>query len=117
MKNILALIFIFISIINGFAQDTIKGNASYYSESFKGRRTASGEIFSNEKLTAAHKNLPFGTRVKVTNLNNGKSVVVTINDRLPGKSTRVIDLSQKAAKAIGMIRSGVVPVRLEVLSE
>lgn len=91
------------------------GYASYYSKKFKGRRTASGEIFDPMKLTAAHKTLPFGTFVKVTNLENKRSVVVRINDRGPFVRGRIIDLSYKAALKIGMISKGIVKVKLEVL--
>lgn len=89
-----------------------KGKASYYAKEFNGRKTASGEKFRNSKLTAAHKTLPFGTKVKVTNLRNGKSVKVRINDRGPFVSGRMIDLSRKAAKKIGLIQEGVGLVRI-----
>jgi peptidoglycan lytic transglycosylase len=91
------------------------GAASYYAESFEGRTTASGEIFDGAKFTGAHQSLPFGTRVRVTNLNNNKSVIVRINDRGPFVPGRVIDLSPAAAKFIDMIALGTVPVRLDVL--
>ena len=93
----------------------LSGKASWYGGRFHGRTTASGESFNQYAMTAAHKTLPFGTRVKVSNTNNGKSVVVRINDRGPYKRGRVIDLSKGAAELIGMIRSGVVPVKIEVL--
>lgn len=86
---------------------TQKGKASYYSNSFNGRKTASGEKFRNSKLTAAHKTLPFGTKVKVTNLRNGQSVKVRINDRGPFVAGRIIDLSRKAARRIDMKDEGV----------
>jgi rare lipoprotein A len=92
-----------------------QGMASYYADRYHGRATASGETFDVNKLTAAHRTLAFGTRVRVTNLDNGKSVVVRINDRGPFVSGRVIDLSPAAARRIEMTRSGVVPVKLEVL--
>ena len=92
------------------------GVASWYGPGFAGRRTANGEIFDPTQLTAAHKTLPFGTQVKVTNLNNSLSVVVRINDRGPFKPGRVIDLSQAAAERIGMIGSGTAPVRLELIT-
>jgi len=91
------------------------GFASYYGEKFHGRRTASGEIFNMYKLTAAHRKLPFGTYVKVTNLENGRSVIVRINDRGPFKKNRIIDLSYEAAKRLGMISKGVARVKLEVI--
>jgi len=86
---------------------TQKGKASYYANKFNGRKTASGEKFRNSKLTAAHKTLPFGTKVKVTNLRNGKSVSVRINDRGPFVAGRIIDLSRKAARRIDMDKEGV----------
>lgn len=92
-----------------------KGMASWYGPGFHGRRTASGETFNSSSLTAAHRYLPFGTRVRVTNLRNGRSVVVRINDRGPFSGGRVIDLSRGAAAIIGVFQSGVAPVVLEVL--
>lgn len=89
------------------------GNASYYADKFNGRRTANGEIFRQRKKTAASKTLPFGTIVKVKNLSNGKTVKVRINDRGPFVQGRIIDLSKKAARKIGMIRAGVQPVQLK----
>ncbi len=93
-----------------------KGEASYYADKFNGRTTASGEKFSNSKMTAAHRTLAFGTVVKVTNLSNGKSVKVTINDRGPFKKGRVIDLSKAAAKKLDMVTAGVANVTVEVVS-
>ena len=93
------------------------GLASWYGPNFAGRQTANGEIFDPSQLTAAHKTLPFGTQVRVTNLNNGRSVVVRINDRGPFKPGRVIDLSRAAAERIGMIGSGTAPVSLELLND
>ncbi|MEJ2668678.1 MAG: septal ring lytic transglycosylase RlpA family protein [Deinococcales bacterium] len=92
------------------------GLASWYGPNFAGRLTSDGEIFDPSKLTAAHRTLPFGTLVKVTNLVNGRSVVVRINDRGPYKANRIIDLSRAAAEAIDMVRMGVAKVRLEPLS-
>ncbi len=88
------------------------GVASWYGPGFRGRKTASGERFRPSALTAAHRTLPFGTRVRVTNLSNSKSVVVRINDRGPFTGGRIIDLSQRAAKKIGMIRSGTAKVKV-----
>jgi rare lipoprotein A len=99
----------------GAAFGSEDGLASWYGGKFQGRRTASGEIFDTRQLTAAHKSLPFGTRVLVTNLQNGKSVTVRINDRGPFVAGRIIDLSLAAASVIGLTGKGVVPVRLEVL--
>jgi rare lipoprotein A len=92
------------------------GLASWYGPKFAGRRTSNGEIFDPSQLTAAHRTLPFGTLVRVTNLVNGRSVVVRINDRGPFKPGRIIDLSRAAADAVGMTRMGVANVRLEPLS-
>lgn len=91
------------------------GMASWYGPGFHGRRSASGEIFNQRDLTAAHRTLPFGTEVRVTNLNTNQQVIVRINDRGPYAHGRVIDLSAAAAQAIGLTRAGVGPVRLEVL--
>ncbi len=92
-----------------------EGMASWYGPNFAGRRTANGETFDPSQLTAAHRTLPFGTLVKVTNLNNSHSVIVRINDRGPFKDNRVIDLSRAAAESIRMIGSGIAPVRVEIL--
>ena len=92
------------------------GLASWYGAKHHGKRTASGEIFDQKKFTAAHRTLPWGSIVKVTNLDNGKSVEVRINDRGPFTKGRVIDLSRAAARAVGMLESGVSPVRMELLS-
>jgi rare lipoprotein A len=94
---------------------TAAGAASWYGQKFHGRRTASGERFDMNGLTAAHRTLPFGTQVRVTNPRNGRSVVVRINDRGPAARSRVIDLSRGAAETVGIVRSGVAPVTLEVL--
>ena len=91
------------------------GMASWYGPGFHGRRTANGEVYNQNALTAAHRSLPFGTKVRVTNVNTGSSVIVRINDRGPFAGGRVIDLSAAAARVIGMIRSGVAPVRIEIL--
>jgi rare lipoprotein A (peptidoglycan hydrolase) len=93
----------------------MRGIASWYGPGFHGRQTANGERFNQNDLTAAHRSLPFGTRVKVTNMNNGRSVVVRINDRGPFAGGRVIDLSSAAANAIGLKGSGVGPVNIQIL--
>ncbi|HOD51123.1 MAG TPA: septal ring lytic transglycosylase RlpA family protein [Candidatus Hydrogenedentes bacterium] len=92
-----------------------EGIASWYGDEYHGRATASGEIFDQEAMTAAHRELPFGTIVQVTNLKNHRTVVVRINDRGPFIRGRVIDLSRGAARELNMLRDGIVPVRLEVL--
>ena len=91
------------------------GMASWYGSDFHGRRSASGEIYNQNTLTAAHRSLPFGTRVRVTNVHNNRSVVVRINDRGPFIGGRVIDLSTAAARNLGMMGSGVAPVRIQVV--
>ncbi|HLS10748.1 MAG TPA: septal ring lytic transglycosylase RlpA family protein [Flavobacteriaceae bacterium] len=97
----------------GARKQVQQGEASYYHNKFRGKKTASGERFRQYKLTAAHRTLPFGTKVKVTNLRNGKSVRVKINDRGPFVDGRIIDLSRKAARRIDLLNSGVAPVKIE----
>ncbi|MCM0060193.1 MAG: septal ring lytic transglycosylase RlpA family protein [Algoriphagus sp.] len=92
-----------------------EGTASYYASKFQGKRTASGEVYVKDSLTAAHKLLPFGTVLRVTNQKNGNTVVVRVNDRLPSSSKRVIDLSYAAAKKVDMIRDGLAKVRIEAV--
>lgn len=87
------------------------GVASYYGKGFHGRRAANGEIFNMNAMTAAHKSLPFGTRLQVTNVTNGRSVIVRIQDRGPYIRGRVLDLSYGAAKAIGMVQSGTAKIK------
>jgi len=95
---------------------TQKGIASYYHDSLHGLTTANGEIYNKWVRSAAHKSLPLGTKVRVTKLNNGRSIVVRINDRGPFIKGRIIDLSRKAAQDLGIIKSGVAKVKVEVLS-
>ena len=94
---------------------SIVGEASYYAHKFHGRKTANGETFNMNDLTAAHKTLPFGTIVRVTNLGNNRSVQVRINDRGPFVRNRIIDLSLAAAKEIDMLKSGTAKVRIDVI--
>jgi len=91
------------------------GKATYYGKKFHGRKTASGETFNMHALTAAHRKLRFGTKLRVTNLANGMSVVVRVNDRGPFVKGRIIDLSYGAAKKIGLVQSGVAKVKLEIV--
>ena len=93
----------------------VQGAASWYGPGFYGRTTASGERLRKGTMTAAHRTLPFGTQVRVTNLSNGRSVVVRINDRGPFKYHRVIDLAHGAASQLRMMQAGEVPVKLEIL--
>jgi rare lipoprotein A len=97
------------------ATSQLEGIASYYAEEFDGRKTANGETYDMNSLTAAHRTLPFNSRVRVTNRENGKSVVVRINDRGPFKGDRVIDLSLAAAKVLGMIPHGTALVTIDVI--
>ncbi len=99
----------------GCSQSSETGKASFYNDKFEGKTTASGEVFSQSKLTAAHKTLPFQTKIKVTNLANKRSVIVTINDRGPFVEGRILDLSKEAAIKLDFIDKGVAKVSLEVL--
>ncbi|MDP2301134.1 MAG: septal ring lytic transglycosylase RlpA family protein [Ignavibacteria bacterium] len=91
------------------------GVASFYAKKFNGRKTSSGEIFNNKHLTAAHKDFPFNTIIRITNKSNNKFVVVRINDRIPKSNKRIIDITERAAKTIGMIREGITEVIIDVL--
>lgn len=94
---------------------TLEGVASYYADDFHGKLTSNGEVFNMNDLTAAHRTFPFGTSVRVTNLDNMKAVVVRVNDRGPFKDGRIIDLSLAAAKELDLVRNGTARVKLEVL--
>lgn len=120
--------FLLLVSFNGNAQDsslikvsvykthsTAIGIASFYANKFNGRKTSSGEIFYNDKLTAAHKSLKLGTYVHVRNLKNDSTVIVKINDRLPQQSKRSIDLSYKAAQQLNFIKNGLTKVEITVL--
>jgi rare lipoprotein A len=122
MKRLLGLCALF-SLLTGCASGLIDpngydetGTASYYGAKHHGKKTASGEPFNQHAMTAAHRRLPFGTRVQVTNLANDKSVVVRINDRGPHTRGRLIDLSRQAAEQLGMLRSGTARVRVQALN-
>lgn len=91
------------------------GTASFYSSRFQGRATASGELYDENKMTAAHNRFKFGTRIRVTNLRNGKSVIVRVNDRMHSRNTRLVDLSRAAADKLGFIKRGLTRVRVEQL--
>lgn len=93
----------------------LTGVASYYHDSLHGNQTASGNVYNKNALSAAHKSLPFGTRVRVTELKSGRSVVLEVNDRGPFVKGRIIDLSRRAAKELGMINRGIAKVKVEVL--
>ncbi len=96
---------------------SLSGWASWYGPEFQGNRSANGEIFNQNAMTAAHRTLPFGTQVRVTNMSNGRSVVVRINDRGPYIQGRIIDLSTAAARVLGLVESGVAPVRVDVIGQ
>lgn len=120
MKSLLIFLSLFVSLAF-FAQpkDSTKqiGIASYYAKKFEGRKCSCGEKFRNDSLTAAHKTLPFGTKVKVTNLRNDSVVIVRINDRLPKKSKRSIDLTRRAAKQLNFMQAGLTKVSIEVVRD
>jgi rare lipoprotein A len=118
MYRLIIFFYLILSFSNylSFSQDLLpkEGIASFYSEKLHNKKTASGEIYNQNELTAAHPTLPFNTLIKVTNLINGKSVIVRINDRGPFSSTRIIDISKAAAKELEMINKGTVKVRIEL---
>ena len=99
----------------GFAQEAEIGMASYYNDSFEGKITASGQEFSQSKMTAAHKSIRFNTKIRVTNLSNNQTVIVVVNDRGPFAKGRIIDLSKKAARKLDFIDEGVTKVKVEIL--
>jgi rare lipoprotein A len=128
MKNIIILLVLVITPITFINADAFipikkvasnrwKGIASYYHNKFNGRKTSSGEIFSNSKLTAANNFLKLGTLVKVTNIENGLSVFVKINDRMHKTNKRLIDLSYAAAKHLGFTKKGLAIVEIEVIDD
>ena len=92
------------------------GTASYYNDKYHGRATTSGEAYDKNALTAAHNRLPLGTKLRVTNLKNNRSVVVKVNDRMAPSNKRLLDLSKKAAKELGFINAGLTKVKIEILS-
>ena len=105
------------SVAKTSGEHQLEGKAAYYSDRFNGRKTASGQRFSNAAMTAAHNTLPFGTRVKVTNTKNNKSVVVRVNDRGPSTPGSVFDLTRAAAKKLGYVRAGLADVKAEVVAQ
>ncbi|WP_299986376.1 septal ring lytic transglycosylase RlpA family protein [uncultured Pontibacter sp.] len=111
--NLLSLILVFLFSFNsGTALYSADGKASYYADRMHGHRTANGERYDKTQLTAAHATLPFNTYVQVTNVRNGKSVIVRINDRMAHSRHRIIDLSKAAAQQIELIREGIASVQL-----
>ena len=115
--SILVLLLVLWSIMacSPSVSSQFEGTASYYSESLDGKKTASGGTYKHWGLTAAHRKLEFGTRLRVTNIDNGRQVVVVVNDRGPYAKNRVIDLSGGAARKLDMLKSGVANVLVEVL--
>jgi rare lipoprotein A len=114
VKKAIVLMFLFTAAV-AMADHEMQGLASWYGGKFHGRLTSSGEIFDTNTMTAAHKTLPFGTMVKVTNLDNGTTAIVKINDRGPFVEGRIIDLSRAAADELGMVGTGVARVSLEIV--
>jgi rare lipoprotein A len=117
MKVVLLALSSCVLVLSVHAQEVETGMASWYGYPYHGRHAASGEIYDMEQMTAAHRTLPFGTRVRVVNLTNEKAVEVRINDRGPFVGGRVIDLSKAAARAVDMLPSGVAAVRLELVDQ
>ncbi len=120
MKRKLIIFFLWLILFSAILLQSAaaeqEGTASWYGGKFHGRKTANGEIFDTNKLTAAHRALPFNTMVKVTNLGNNRSVIVRVNDRGPFIQGRIIDLSRAAAERLDMVHTGTARVRVEVLS-
>ncbi|MDP4276248.1 MAG: septal ring lytic transglycosylase RlpA family protein [Bacteroidota bacterium] len=116
MMTMVLLIWMLIPLADVAAERTT-GTASYYSSRFNGRRTSSGEVLDNNLFTAAHASLPFGTLVRVTNVDNGKSVIVRVTDRFSKRNPHLMDLTQAAAKEIDMMRFGLANIRIEVLDD
>ncbi|MEY2828788.1 MAG: hypothetical protein RIQ33_646 [Bacteroidota bacterium] len=123
MKNLILLLLIFIVQLSKAQTDSTiiakpfqTGIASYYSKRSTGARTASGKILNNDSLVCAHRTLPFGTKIKVTNLKNGKSVIVKVIDRGPFGKGRVVDLSYAAADSLGILKSGLGKVEVYIIN-
>lgn len=118
----LGVVIILVSLSSGWisglanAQTAEEGIANFYSDKFQGKKTASGAVYDKNKLTASHKTLPYRTKVRVTNLDNGKSVVVTVNDRMKPGNPAVIDVTRRAAQELGFAKAGKAKVKLEVES-
>ncbi len=120
LKTVLLLVFLPLALVACETEEVVstqEGIASHYSPDLHKGPTASGEVYDHDKLTAAHRTLPFDTRVRVTHLKNGKSVIVRINDRGPFIEGRIIDLSGQAAEKIGLIGHGLAKVKVEVLGK
>ena len=118
-KITLGLLILFMLLTVSVSSEEVRlqyGKASWYGKSLHGRKTASGERFDKHAFTGAHRNLPFGTIVRVKNLKNGKEVLVTVNDRGPFVRGRIIDISRAAASQIGILSRGVARVKIVVVS-
>lgn len=117
MRQLFLLLILAILTTTGWSQidSATTGTASYYANKFEGRRTSSGDIFRQDSLTCAHKTLPFGTWLKVTNLSNDSVVYVRVNDRLPKSSKRSIDLTLRSAKQLNFVKKGLTKVKIEVM--
>ena len=117
MKRSVAIAAIMLAISfafgSAFAQSSEEGLANFYSDSFQGKKMANGEPYDKNKLTASHKKHPFGTKVKVTNIESGKSVVVTVTDRMAQKNPAVIDVTRRAAEELGFAKAGKAKVKVE----
>lgn len=115
----ITLVIIFAHLFSFLTSQTLSDKcvASYYADKFTGRKCSGGDVFSQDKLTAAHKTLKFGTVVRVTNLKNDSSVIVTINDRLPHNSKRCIDLTKKAARQLNYLAKGLTRVKIEIVKD
>lgn len=116
IRHFFFLSIIFSVTVSAGIQEKNVGMASFYADKFEGKKTASGQIYRHDLLTAAHRTLPFGTRIKVTNLSNDKTVEVVVNDRGPFTRGRIIDVSKSAAQQLDFVRKGVVKVRIEVIN-
>ena len=117
MKQVIVAIVVALAIVGSAqiaAAQPEEGTANFYGDKFQGKKTASGEVFDKDGLTAAHKKLPFGTKVKVTNVDNGKSVVVTVNDRMAATNPAVIDVTRRAAEELDFAKAGKAKVKVEV---
>lgn len=124
MRNFLVLAFM-VPVMGVFAQkknyrnvpvvDTAIGHASFYADKFIGKKTASGEIFSQDKLTCAHNTYPLGSKIRVTNLKNGKSVILKVNDRLHHRNPRLVDLTRAGATKLGFNKTGIIKVKVELI--
>lgn len=117
MKKLILFILtmVFSAAMTAQKENIQTGTASYYANKFEGRKTSSGQLFRQDSLTCAHKTLPFGTKIEVRNLSNDSLVLVTVNDRLPKSSTRVVDLTMRAARQLNFVKKGLTKVEIKVV--